>query len=358
MWSDLWSSRWPIWVRLSLVVASVAALGYIFGSISGFDALWFFISVVVLIAAFIAALMAAFRAVRKLLDEHALRSKQRLVELTKDLKDHSAGDLRAIEELYRLQELHIRAAARSLAAALVLLLVSIGFVVSAGHFIDNDAPKIASVATIKQDLADAQKEVGEIDRNITEYLRTNPSAIGKADSSDELRGFTQRQRDLVQYIESLQKAYTSALAALLEVDSQRVNNTNRAVSLLLFRISVLAVTIFTVILLVKAYRANTTMGNVFRGRMIALLVSDHDFESFSLRVATLSAEHVDFGREPKHPIDYMLSTIRELGKVLRPSSPRPTRGKARNPQVEVLPEQVAAPRAEPQAGRPPRADAA
>jgi hypothetical protein len=238
-----------------------------------------------------------------------------------------------------------------LSTALILLLASIGFVVAAGYFIDNDAPKIASVDTIKQHLDSAQREAGRIDADIITFLQRYPQYVGKADQSDELHGLLQRQKYITQYIESVQKAHANALAALVEVDSQRVNNTNRAVSLLLFRISVLAVSIFTVILLIGAYRANTTMGNVFRGRMIAPLASDHDIENFSLRAAALSAEHVNFGREPKHPIDYMLSAIREFGKVLRPTGPRP--------QAEVRPEQVsAAPRAEPQAGHPPRADAA
>jgi hypothetical protein len=134
----------------------------------------------------------------------------------------------------------------------------------------------------------------------------------------------------------LEKQYVSALATLLEVDSKRVNITNRTVGLLIFRISVFAISIFTVIFLIRVYRVNTTIGDVFRGRMIALLASDQDIESFALRAAALSAEHVDFGREPKHPIDYMLSTIREFGKVLRPSSRRPSKGKTGNPKVEEL----------------------
>src|SRR5260370_18016146 len=261
MWSDFWSSRWPIavrpiWVRLSLIVASVGALGYIFVLIYGSDVLWFLIPIVVLITVFIAVLMTGFRAVRNLLDERTSRSKQRLDEITKDLKDHSAGGLRGIEELDRLQEFHIRAASRNLAAALALLLTSIGFVVAAGYFIDNDAPKIASVDTIKRDLADAQREAGRIDGDITTFLQRYPQYVGKADQSDELRGLLQRQKDITQYIESVQKAHANALAALVEVDSQPVNNTNRAVSLLLFRISVLAVSIFTVILLLRAYTPN------------------------------------------------------------------------------------------------------
>jgi hypothetical protein len=100
------------------------------------------------------------------------------------------------------------------------------------------------------------------------------------------------------------------------------------------------------------------MGNVFRGRMIALLAYDRDIESLSLRAAALSAEHVDFGKEPKHPIDYMLSTVRELGKVLRPSSPKSNRAKARSTQVGSPSEEVSGRRSEPQPESRPKADAA
>jgi K+ transporter len=98
MWSDFWSSRWPIWVRsiwvrLSLIVACVVALGYIFVLIYGSDVLSFLIFIVVLITVFIALLMTGFRTARNLLAERASRLKQRLDEITKDLKDHSAGDL-------------------------------------------------------------------------------------------------------------------------------------------------------------------------------------------------------------------------------------------------------------------------
>jgi hypothetical protein len=354
-WSSLWQKFWSSsrWVRLLLIVASVAALASISILVASSHPEWGSIAIVILIGLTIIGWLMknigdGFGAVRTLLNEHASRSKERLANLTKDLKDHSAGDLRAIEELYRLQEFHIRAASRNLAFALVLLLVSIGIVVAAGYFIDNDAPKIFSVEQIKNDITDSERDAIRIEDNIISILKLRQ--LGDKDN-DELKGFVKRQQDSADHIKKLRDSYIESLNELRKVDSLRVDSTHRAVSLLIFRISVLAVSIFTVILLVRTYRSNTIMGNVFRGRMIALLASDQEIESLTLRVAALSAEHVDFGGEPKHPIDYMLSAIREIGKALRPSSPRSSsRDKTPKSQPEVPARQGSTPLAEAKAG--------
>jgi hypothetical protein len=242
-------------------------------------------------------------------------------------------------------------------------------VIAAGYFVDNDAPKIASVDTIRKDLSEAQSVAQSLEDALVRNVRNirvtmnetmmdpeeRRKALSDIDNFPEVRFLEQRKTAADNFIESLQKRYDSALGKLLEADSQRVDNTNRAVSLLLFRISVLAVSIFTVVLLIRAYRANTITANVFRGRMIALLAYDQDVEGLSLRAAALSAEHVDFGKEPKHPIDYMLSSVRELGKLLRPSSAKSSRARARGAQVGTPSEQASVVRSEPQLESHPKA---
>jgi len=332
----------PTRVFLLLLATTVLIGGYTVYSAGGFDPLLY-------TASFLVGLVTLLTGCFILLGRRRKQLKQEISELIGGLTDQSPSNLKAIEQLFLLQEFHIRAGTRNLTFALMLLLGSIGVVAFAGYFIDFDAPKVESVDSIDRALTRSIRDGRDLQRELESAIATLRDTIGHTGlttgerneallnimRTPELQVIQQRMDTNNASIRALQENYVDALKILQQADSQRVSSTNRAVGLLLFRISVLAVAIFTVILLVRAYRTNIMMGNIFRGRMMALLAYDRDVESLSLRAAAFSAEHVDFGREPKHPIDYMLRATKEFGKLFQPAGRASNRAKAQKSRPQT-----------------------
>lgn len=93
--------------------------------------------------------------------------------------------------------------------------------------------------------------------------------------------------------------------------------TNRIFSALLIRIAVVAVSIYLVIILNRAYKQNTAMSALYRSRLVALLRDDSDLEAFAKYAVLVSAETVEYKTDIDTPVEQLVNAVKKVTEAFR-----------------------------------------
>lgn len=74
---------------------------------------------------------------------------------------------------------------------------------------------------------------------------------------------------------------------------------------MLIRLSVLLISIYLSIILINLYKYNSKLSGIHSARALAVLAELTSTRDFMERVASLTSEHLEVGRPPRHPVEYV-----------------------------------------------------
>ncbi|WFU28707.1 hypothetical protein QA649_21550 [Bradyrhizobium sp. CB1717] len=227
---------------------------------------------------------------------HAARLEKRLDQISDALQTDPFRKLRA-HELLTCAKMHSRRAQFNSVSSMVVLALLALFVAFAGAALNFDAVKLGSLSQVKEEL-DARRS----------FFTNNSFTMtdsDKKDALDQIGRLGQRQDELV--------------GKQSEAEQRVLDPTNRIMTALLVRIAVVAVSIYLVIILNRAYKQHTAMSALYRSRLVALLRGDDDLETFAKYAVLVSADMVEYKTDIDSPIDQIAGALEKLAKAFRGS---------------------------------------
>ncbi len=232
-----------------------------------------------------------------------------------------SNKLRAIAAIdLRISSLRTRANLMLSIAGVLLVGASI-IVIFAGTLTNLDASAVSNVDKIAKDISDTEKRLARLSQ--VEELKK--SALTDASAAKKLSALT----DLDSAVPISDKGIASAIAdeqqrlsqsqALIktawekELTSARgYNDTRYIIATAITRIGVLLVVIFLAQVLIGLYRYNTKLVTFYNSRRDLFQIWDGKGANID-KLQKLMVPNVDFGREPKHPLEEVIRQV--LAKV-------------------------------------------
>jgi len=97
----------------------------------------------------------------------------------------------------------------------------------------------------------------------------------------------------------------------------KLKDTSYVTATFLTRIGILAILIFLVQILISLYKYNTRIVAFYVSRLDCLRISGENVEEFRSLIELMTPINVDFGRDPRHPVEVLLEAWRTRGERRR-----------------------------------------
>jgi hypothetical protein len=228
----------------------------------------------------------------------------------------------AIDE--RIARLRIRANFMLYAAGLLLVGASL-IIVFAGTLTNLDASAVSNVDKVSKDISDSQKRLARLsqieelkknsptDQNAAKKLQSMTDGDSTLPISDNgiQAAIAEEEKRLTSSEELFGKAWQK------ELDSARGYNDSRyIIATAITRVGVVLVIIFLAQVLINLYRYNTRLITFYNSRRDLLQVWDGKGAGIE-KLQKLMVPNVDFGREPKHPLEDIIRQV--IAKIHPPA---------------------------------------
>jgi hypothetical protein len=205
-----------------------------------------------------------------------------------------------------------------------LLLVGASLIiVFAGTLTNLDASAVSNVDKISKDVGDIEKQLGRF-AEIEELRRaslTNPDYAKKLSSfilenqeyplplsDDGIKSAIERNQERLRQSETLLKEAWQKELSL----EHGYNDTHYIIATAITRVGVVLVIIFLAQILIGLYRYNTRLITFYHSRRDLFQIWDGKGANIE-KLQKLTAPNVDFGKEPKHPLEDVIRQV--LAKV-------------------------------------------
>jgi hypothetical protein len=243
-----------------------------------------------------------------------------------------SNKLRAIAEIdSRVDNLRRRSGFILLSIAALLIVASL-VVVFAGTLTNLDASAASSVDRLTSEIADTQNKIAILSEaaDLIDAIDKTPDNNKKSELKNRLDSLTARSGFAVpatstaistvtsnstSHLESMRKLLDDAWTKELSTP-KGYNDTPYMIASAITRVGVVLVIVFLVQILIGLFRYNSRLITFYNARRDLLQIWNGDLKDMD-KLEDMFAPRVDFGKEPKHPIDEIIRQI--LAKL--PTSP-------------------------------------
>jgi hypothetical protein len=209
---------------------------------------------------------------------------------------------------------------------IVSLFVAVILIIFAGRLTSIDAAAISTVNLVKDEISSLDRSIGDINSRLAKLRNSasspkissqmSPTQVSPVQDSDE-------NADVVSSTLKDEKAalfkrrelaivlWNSAMQTELQQTGQdKLKDTNFITATFLTRVGVLVILLFLVQLLISLYKYNTRMVAFYASRLDSFRVWDGDVAKLKALLGVMIPTHVDFGHEPRHPVEYLVDAWR------------------------------------------------
>jgi hypothetical protein len=212
-----------------------------------------------------------------------------------------------------------------IAIVIVSLISAVFLIVFAGRLTSVDAAAVSNVQTIKDELTSLDRQIDDLnersarDQAIKDDPQNHKSTrftdpeVSIEQLNDERIFLTSRRTATAQLLD---EAWHNEVA---HTTTDKLKDTGFITATFFTRIGVLVVLIFLVQILISLYKYNTRMIAFYSSRLDCFRVwNGSDASDLEALIPLLTPAHVDFGPDPRHPVQYLLESWR--GRAARETS--------------------------------------
>ncbi len=252
-------------------------------------------------------------------------SRRKKRETLESISQTLDGDLRAVvraKELFTSSEKHYRAAIFSQVLSFAILILVAVFVALAGMAISRETVEFQTASQLRAQIAILEAEKANFEELDAGFRRWR-ERVGNDLSSPENLSIENAFRALVDIastrnqgqLDQFRTDLANALRKQLDAEVDFFSPTYRMFSSIVIRISVVAVAIYLVVILNKAYKMNIKLSSYYRSRFLSMIRGDSNLKEFSA-YTKLTNPSVDFDDDIRHPIEHIVESIKEMSATL------------------------------------------